>query len=85
MKNLFLSLLVASTLILSGCSNATQSAINAWRKPHIVEMYSGGSLVGYWETTGKVLNEKNSDGYFFQDAKTGKMVTVSGDIVITVK
>lgn len=48
-----------------------------------VEMYSGGKLVRSWESSGKVSSEDNSDGYYFKDFDTGKLVEISGDIVIT--
>lgn len=42
-------------------------------------------MIGEWDTTGKVENEGQSDGYFFQDAATQRMVCVCGQVIITVK
>lgn len=70
--------------LLAGCSNATQSKIDAWGVPHHIKQFSGGKLVGEWDSTGAISNEEHSDGKFFQDAKTGKLVAVSGDLQITV-
>ena len=50
---------------------------------HSVEMYSGGKLVREWTSDGKVGNESNSDGYFFMDKESRKLIEVSGDVVVT--
>lgn len=67
-----------------GCSNADMAAISAWGKRHDVKCYSGGVLIYQGYTTGKIENEAQSDGYYFQDDSTKKFVTVSGNCVITV-
>ncbi|MEW6381500.1 MAG: hypothetical protein AB1611_18125 [bacterium] len=51
-------------------------------RPGIVKLYSGGRLVEQWESTGKVISEENSDGWLFVDKKTGKLIRVSGTVVI---
>lgn len=71
-------------LLLCGCSNANWAAVGAWGKRHDVICYSGGVIIYEGYTTGKIENESHSDGYYFQDAKTDKFVTVSGNCVITV-
>jgi hypothetical protein len=35
--------------------------------------------------TGSVSNEKSSDGWYFEDAKTHNLVELTGDIQITIK
>lgn len=68
-----------------GCSNANLGAVSAWGQDHIIKQYSGGQLIGQWESTGKVENEDHSDGYYFTDKATGRLVVISGDVQITVK
>lgn len=85
MKTLFIYFLLFLVVILNGCSNADQSAISAWGKKHIVTLYSGGKQIGQWETSGKIENETHSNGYYFKDDLTGKLVMVDGDVVITLK
>ena len=75
---------VASMLLFCGCTSATRQKIASFGEPHKIEMYSGGVKVCEWESTGYVRSEENSDGYFFTDRKTGKLVKVIGDVVITV-
>lgn len=50
--------------------------------PHHVELWSGGKLVRQWIATGKVSSEENSDGYYFMDLATDRLVEVSGSLVI---
>jgi len=75
---------VSSMLLFCGCTSATRQKIASLGEPHKIEMYSGGVKVREWESTGYVRSEENSDGYFFTDRKTGKLVKVIGDVVITV-
>jgi hypothetical protein len=86
MKNyLYVAIMCGALGATAGCSDATQAKYNAMSSPHIIKQYSGGQLIGSWESTGQVQNEAQSDGYYFQDAATHKLVTVTGDVQITVK
>lgn len=79
-----LMILVAILVSISACSNADWAATRAWGQTHHVKQFSGGVLVGEWDTDGKI-NETQSDGYYFEDKATGKIVSVSGTVQITVK
>jgi len=68
---------------LSSCTNAEQSKLTGYGKDYKIEMYSGGKLVKTYYSSGKVLSEKNSDGYFFEQKMTNKIIEITGDIVIT--
>jgi hypothetical protein len=83
MKKIVLAIVI---LVLScRCSRANRAAISAWGKPHHIKLYSCGQVVGEWETTGKVENEAHSDGYYFQDDKSKRFITISGTVVIEVE
>ena len=69
--------------IVAGCTDAGYSKLAAYGNPCKIEMYSGGQLVRTWTSTGRINSEENSDGYYFMDAETRALVTVTGDIVIT--
>ena len=71
-------------VMIAGCTSARWAAINAINKSHHVKHFSGGVCVGEWDSVGIVNNEPHSDGYFFEDRKTGTLVTVSGDVEITI-
>jgi hypothetical protein len=68
---------------LNSCTDAEQAKITGYGKDYKIEMYSGGKLVKTWYSSGKVLSEKKSDGYYFEQKMTNKIVEVSGDVVIT--
>lgn len=78
-------LILLSLSLLTSCSNAEWSAFNAWGKRHVVKCWSGGVLIYEGSTTGKIENEEHSDGYYFQEEKSGKLVMVSGNCLITVE
>ena len=37
-----------------------------------------------WISSGKVATEEGSDGYYFMDSATGKLVRISGNVIITI-
>lgn len=78
------SLLVGSIILAPACTSGEQAAMGAWGRPHHIRQFSGGVLIGEWDSVGKI-NETQSDGYYFQDLKTGKLVSVSGTVQITLK
>jgi hypothetical protein len=75
---------VATLACLSGCSSARWAAINAAGKSHHIKQFSGGKLIGEFDSVGIVNSEPQSDGYFFEDRVTHTLVTVSGDVQITI-
>ena len=81
MKKILFVLLISATLF--SCTDAKQAKLGSLGKKHKIEMYSGGQKVKEWISTGKVCSESSSDGYYFFDSKTGKLIEVSGDVVIT--
>lgn len=83
MHNLVSMTVLCVALLASGCTDAAMSQIYAVGSKHLVELYSGGVKVREWVSTGKVLTEDGSDGYYFRDSKTDQLVRVSGDLVIT--
>jgi hypothetical protein len=83
MKKVSVLLLVITTIFMVSCTDAGQEKLFNYGNEFKVEMYSGGQLVRTWVSTGKVKSEEGSDGYYFKDKATGKLVEVAGDIVIT--
>lgn len=76
-------MVLALVMLASGCTDATQSKIMGYGDQYKVEMYSGGQKVREWTSSGKVKSEANSDGYYFMDKETDKLIEVAGDVVIT--
>ena len=78
-------LIILTAFLVFGCSNAEYAAINSWSKPHDVKCYSGGVLVYSGVSTGKIISEHESDGFYFEEAGTQKIVIVNADCVFTIK
>lgn len=83
MRKINFLLVVISMIALFGCTDAVKQKYSNFGNSFKVEMYSGGVLVRSWISTGKVGSEAESDGYYFKDKTTGKLVEVAGDVVIT--
>lgn len=81
MKRIVLCLIAVA--LVAGCTDATRSKLTGYGDQFKIEMYSGGVKVREWTSSGKVLSENGSDGYYFNDKSTGKLIEVSGDVVIT--
>ena len=83
MKKLLIPIMLAITTITTSCTDSKREKLFNYGNEFKIEMYSGGKLVRTWISTGKVSSEAQSDGYYFKDKATGKLVEVAGDIVIT--
>ena len=81
MKTKLIVIVIASTLF--SCTDANRSKLFGYGNQFKVEMYSGGQKVREWTSSGKVLSEEGSDGYYFKDKDSGKLIEVAGDVVIT--
>lgn len=85
MKKLSILLVAAVTTIafsLSSCSDAQMAAFNGLGHKRKVRLFSGGQCVGEWVTSGKIENEHGSNGYFFNNDATGKLVEIDGTVII---
>lgn len=79
MKKWFLLL-----LILGGCTDAQRSKMSGFGDKFSVQLVNcDGTITHQWTSSGKVLSESNSDGYYFNDAKTGDLIEVTGSLIIT--
>jgi hypothetical protein len=84
MKNASLALFSIVLISSVGCTDTERAKMFAYGQPHHIKQFSCGQVVGEWDSTGKVLSEEHSDGYAFEDAKTHKIVEISGTVQITV-
>lgn len=78
----YAAILTLLALCLAGCKDATRAQWGAMGSKHIVTVYSGGAAVKVFHSTGNVSNQEQSDGYYFEDAATHKLVEVAGTVVI---
>jgi hypothetical protein len=75
-------LLILGLYILTGCTGASIAKFESLGSKHKITLYSGGVAVRTWHSTGYIQNEEHSDGFYFKDDASGKLIRVSGQIVI---
>jgi hypothetical protein len=73
---------IAIILASTGCTSADRAKIGSLGSHHKITLYSGGVAVRTWHSSGYINNEEHSDGYYFEDDITHKLIRVSGSIVI---
>ena len=83
MQKLKLTVALLFALTLQNCTDSQTAKLTGFGNKYRIEVVSGGQIIRTYESTGKVSSEKDSDGYFFKDAQTGKLVEVSGQVIIT--
>lgn len=81
-KLLISTISIALMLVYTGCTNAERAKLGSLGGKHKITLYSGGVAVRTWYSTGYIQNEQHSDGYYFKDDATGKLVSISGQVVI---
>lgn len=73
---------IAATLTI-GCTDATKAQFGGYGSKYKVTLYGASpDPIREWVSTGKVATEEGSDGWFFMDSKTNKLVRVSGNVVV---
>lgn len=73
----------AAAGLLYGCTDAKMQQIQSLGSRHHVTLYGcDGHIIKQWTATGNVSNESQSDGWYFRDEETGKLVEITGTIVI---
>lgn len=82
MKKLGLFCIILLTL--GSCTDAQISKASGYGDKFKVELINcDGTIARTWISTGKVFSEKNSDGYYFKDSASGKLIETTGNIIIT--
>jgi len=76
----FVSMLFA--LVLVGCSDAELGKIEAIGQGGHIECWSGNHKYYEGESTGKIMTEHETDGWFFMEKGTNDLIRVSGPCVI---
>lgn len=85
MKMLTVGCMMLMCVSMIGCTDARWGKVTALGDSAHIECYSGEKLIYSGDSTGKVSNSDQSDGYFFKDKDTRKFMEVSGNCVITYK
>jgi len=77
-------ILLVGVLFLSGCTSAQRSQIGALGGSQHIKLFTQcGTVIQEWDSNGVVHTEQGSDGWYFTDKATGKLVRISGTVVIT--
>jgi len=63
------------------CTDATMSKMGGYGDTFTIKVLGPDTVITY-HSTGKVISEEKSDGYYFTNAATGKLVEVSGNVII---
>jgi len=76
-----ITFLALTIIAVSSCTDASRSKIGGYGNTYKVTVI-GGDTTMVFHSTGKVLSEDKSDGYYFTNEANGKLVEVSGNVVI---
>jgi hypothetical protein len=76
---LFALLTLMATMV--SCTDAEKSKLGGYGDTFTVKVLGPDTIITY-HSTGKVISEDKSDGYYFTNAANGKLVEVSGNIII---
>jgi hypothetical protein len=76
-------LLCLALVGMTACTDAQRASFTSIGSRHHIQLYSGGKLIGEWDSTGAVTNESHSDGFVFVDAKTHANMEIAGQVIIT--
>ena len=73
--------LCIAALILTGCTDGVIGKLKSYGSGAKVRCWSGGEIIFDGESTGKVLSEANSDGYYFVEQSSGQTVEIAADCI----
>jgi len=74
-------LILFTSVFIYSCTDATRSKIGGLGQEFTVKVLGHDTIITY-HSSGKVVNESNTDGYYFNEKETGKLIEVSGTIII---
>ena len=77
-------LLVILLITLSACTDAGRAKFGGYGDNFKIEILSSntGEVIKTYYSSGKVLSEGQSDGYFFMNSETGELTEISGGVVV---
>jgi len=75
----FLVLTIMAMMV--SCTDATMSKLGGYGDTFTVKVLGPDTIITY-HSTGKVISEEHSDGYYFTNRETGKLIEVSGNVII---
>lgn len=86
MKKTLATIITTSMILLAiistGCKDSEIAQMKSFGSKHKITVYSGRIAVAIYHSTGNVSNESSTDGWYFEDASTHKLVEVAGTLII---
>lgn len=76
-------IVVVMLALLGACSDAEFAKLTQLGEGQHVQCWSGDTVIFEGDSTGKVFSEQGSDGYFFEEAGTGRLLEVSGNCILS--
>ena len=77
-------LITFSLFCFYSCTDAKKAKVAGFGSEFQIEMINcDGSVAKTWISSGKVSSEQDSDGYYFMEKETGKLIEVTGRLIIT--
>lgn len=75
--------LIAIAILFTGCTDARWDKLANLGNSANIKCYSGNLLIYEGNSSGNFLSEDKSDGYFFREKDTERLLEVSGNCIIT--
>lgn len=75
-------ILVLMALVLTACTDSAVAKFSAFGDAGNITCYSGGTVIYQGKSTGRIQTEEASDGWYFMESGTNKLIRLSGDCVI---
>lgn len=75
-------LLISVALLALSCTDADRAQYSALGDRATIQCFSGGIQIYTGTSTGKIKTENKSDGWYFEEEGSGKLIRISGDCII---
>lgn len=75
-------IIVLGMLLLTSCTDARMGKLMSYGDSRSIECYSGTLLIYKGVSSGKISSEAQSDGYFFVEKGSKKLMEVSGNCIL---
>lgn len=79
MKNV---LFLAAAFTVAGCTDASKAHFSQLGDPALVQCFSGGKIIYYGTSTGKIESNQSEDGLYFLEKESGKFVRLYADCIV---
>ncbi len=81
MKKTIIAAIIAA-ITSTACSDAARAKLGAIGDAGTITCYSGGKAIYQGKSTGKIMSENGTDGWYFMESGTGDLIRISGTCVI---